>query len=103
MQVPAIGGPHVYEMAALVRGYLRAAHRRRPIIGLGLPGKAAAAMRDGANLVPDRAGGRRTWEDFLAERVGSPRDDSSRSTTEPMHTPADPRRDVRPSVDPHRR
>jgi hypothetical protein len=30
------------------------------------PGQAARAMREGANLAPDRAVGRRTWEDFLA-------------------------------------
>jgi hypothetical protein len=27
------------------------------------------AVRDGANLAPGRAVGRRTWEEFLAERV----------------------------------
>jgi hypothetical protein len=35
-----------------------------------LPGKAAAAYRQGANLAPDRAVGRRTWEEFLADRGG---------------------------------
>jgi uncharacterized protein YbjT (DUF2867 family) len=67
--VPAIGGPRAYDMAELVRGYLRAAGKHRPIIRVPLPGKAAAAIRDGANLAPDRAVGRRTWEDFLAARV----------------------------------
>lgn len=69
--VPEIGGPHVYEMADLVKSYLRATGRRRPILPLRLPGKAAAAFRDGANLAPDRAVGRRTWEEFLTDRVGS--------------------------------
>jgi nucleoside-diphosphate-sugar epimerase len=36
-------------------------------------GKAAGAFRAGANLAPDRAVGRRIWEDFLAARVSSPR------------------------------
>jgi len=67
--VPAIGGPRVYDMAELVDGYLRAAGKRRPIVRTPIPGKAAAAIRDGANLVPDRAVGRRTWEEFLAERL----------------------------------
>jgi uncharacterized protein YbjT (DUF2867 family) len=67
--VPAISGPRAYDMAELVRGYLRAAGKHRPIIRVPLPGKAAAAIRDGANLAPDRAVGRRTWEDFLAARV----------------------------------
>ena len=69
--VPEMGGPRVYEMAELLRGYLQATDRRRPIVPVWLPGKAAAAFRAGANLAPDRAVGRRTWEDFLAEHVGS--------------------------------
>src|SRR5438876_4480510 len=67
--VPAIGGPRVYDMAELIRGYLRASRRRRLLIRLPVPGKAASAIRDGANLAPDRAVGKRTWEDFLAARV----------------------------------
>jgi uncharacterized protein YbjT (DUF2867 family) len=69
--VPDMAGPRVYKMADLLRGYLRAVGKRRPIIPVWLPGKAARAFRAGANLAPDRAVGRRTWEDFLAERVSS--------------------------------
>lgn len=68
--VPAIGGPRIYEMADLVRSYLRASHRRRLILPMPVPGKAAAAIRAGANLAPERAVGQRTWEGFLAARVG---------------------------------
>jgi uncharacterized protein YbjT (DUF2867 family) len=67
--VPDIAGPRVYPMSDLLRGYLRAAGKRRPIVPVRLPGKAARAYRDGANLAPDRAVGHRTWEDFLAQRV----------------------------------
>jgi uncharacterized protein YbjT (DUF2867 family) len=67
--VPDMAGPRVYGMAELVRGYLRARRRHRPIVPVRLPGKAAAAFRAGANLAPDRAVGRRTWEGFLAEQV----------------------------------
>ncbi|HKA69945.1 MAG TPA: NAD(P)H-binding protein [Actinomycetes bacterium] len=70
--VPDLGGPRVYEMTALVRGYLRARGKRRPILPVRVPGRAAKAVRDGANLAPDRAVGRRTWEDFLAARVDTP-------------------------------
>lgn len=66
-----MGGPRVYAVAELLRSYLRAAHRHRPIFPVWLPGKAARAVKAGANLAPDRAVGRRTWEDFLAARVGS--------------------------------
>jgi uncharacterized protein YbjT (DUF2867 family) len=67
--VPDIGGPRVYTLPGLLRGYLRARGQRRPLVPVRLPGQAARAVRAGANLAPGRAVGRRTWEDFLAERV----------------------------------
>jgi uncharacterized protein YbjT (DUF2867 family) len=66
--VPDMAGPRIYETADLLRGYLRARGKRRPMMPVWLPGKAARAIRAGANLAPDRAVGHRTWEDFLAER-----------------------------------
>jgi len=77
---PAIAGPHIYDMSDLVRGYLRAAGKRRMIARMPIPGKAAAAIRDGANLAADRAVGRHTWEDFLAARVASTRPSVPHST-----------------------
>ena len=68
---PDIAGPRIYPMADLVRGYLRATGKRRPLLPLRLPGKAAAAIRAGAHLAPDRAGGLITWEEFLDARVGA--------------------------------
>jgi uncharacterized protein YbjT (DUF2867 family) len=67
--VPDIAGPRVYGVAELLRGYLRASHRHRLILPVRLPGKAARAVRAGANLAPERAVGHRTWEDFLTERL----------------------------------
>ena len=69
-RVADMGGPRIYPMADLLRDYLRATHRRRFILPVRQPGRAAGAYRDGANLAPDHAVGHRTWEDFLAERVG---------------------------------
>jgi uncharacterized protein YbjT (DUF2867 family) len=66
---PDMAGPRVYTVPGLLHGYLRARGKRRPMVPVPLPGKAARAVRAGANLAPDRAVGRRTWEDFLAERV----------------------------------
>jgi uncharacterized protein YbjT (DUF2867 family) len=71
-RVPDMGGPRVYEMAELMRGYLKAAGKRRPLLQMPTPGKAARAYRAGANLAPDHAVGRRTWEEFLIARLGSP-------------------------------
>ena len=76
--VPDIGGPKVYGMDEILRAYLRAAGKRRPLIPVWIPGKAARAIRAGANLTPERAVGRQTWEEFLAERVGSPSESRSR-------------------------
>ena len=67
--VPAIGGPRIYQMSDLVRGYLQAIGKKRLIVHMGLPGGAAQAVRNGANLAPDRAVGVRTWEDFLASEL----------------------------------
>ncbi|AUI50183.1 SDR family oxidoreductase [Arthrobacter crystallopoietes] len=68
--VPEMGGPQVHSLADLISGYLRATGRRRLIVPVRMPGGAARAFRNGANLAPDQAGGRRTWNDFLAARLG---------------------------------
>jgi uncharacterized protein YbjT (DUF2867 family) len=68
--VPDVAGPRVYTMTELLRSYLRATQRRRLIVPVKLPGKAARAVRAGAIIAPDHAVGRRSWEEFLTERVG---------------------------------
>lgn len=67
--VPDLAGPRVYGMGELVRSYLRATGKRRLLVPLRLGGGAYRAVRAGANLAPDHATGRRTWEQFLAEHV----------------------------------
>lgn len=67
--VPDLGGPRIYDMNDVMRSYLRAVDKRRPILPMWMPGRAARAFRDGANLSPDRAVGVRTWENFLADTV----------------------------------
>jgi uncharacterized protein YbjT (DUF2867 family) len=64
--VPDLAGPQVYSAADLMRGYLRATGRSRPILPVRLPGRAAAAVRAGATVAPEHAAGERTWEAFLA-------------------------------------
>lgn len=70
--VPDLAGPRIYEMVDLVRGYLQAIGKHRPILPVRIPGRAAAAFRAGANLAPDRAVGHRTWEEFLGGRANEP-------------------------------
>jgi hypothetical protein len=48
---------------------LAAAGKRRPLVPVRIPGRAARALRAGANLARDRAAGTRTWEEFLADRL----------------------------------
>jgi uncharacterized protein YbjT (DUF2867 family) len=67
--VEDMGGPRAYPLPDLIRGYLRATHKHRAIVHVRPPGAAARALREGANLTPEHAVGRRTWEDFLAERI----------------------------------
>jgi uncharacterized protein YbjT (DUF2867 family) len=64
-QAPDIAGPKIYDAEYLLRSYLRVIGKSRPILKIRMPGAAAAAIRSGANLAPDRAVGHRTWEDFL--------------------------------------
>jgi uncharacterized protein YbjT (DUF2867 family) len=67
--VSDMAGPRAYGMAELVRVYLKRTHRHRPLLPLWLPGKAARALRAGANLAPEHAVGKRTWEDYLSGRL----------------------------------
>ncbi|MET7385633.1 SDR family oxidoreductase [Streptomyces sp. NPDC005529] len=70
--VPDLAGPRVYALAELADGYaLARGRRRRPLLPVRIPGKAGRAYRAGDNLSLTGADtGRRTWEDFLAERLG---------------------------------
>ena len=68
---PDFGGPRVYPMGDLIRSYLTARGKRRPLLPLRLPGRAARAVRDGANLVQGGTTGGRTWEEYLAERFAA--------------------------------
>ena len=64
--VPDLAGPKIYTVAELVKSYLSAVGKRRPLVPVH---QAARALRAGANLAPDRAVGKRTWEEFLADRI----------------------------------
>lgn len=69
--VADIAGPSVYPMAELNRSYLKARGKHRLMVPVRIPGKAGKAYRAGANLALSGATvGARTWEEFLAERVG---------------------------------
>jgi uncharacterized protein YbjT (DUF2867 family) len=80
-RVPDLGGPQIRTATSLLRAYLHAAGRRRPILPIHLPGAVFAGYRHGGHLAPDHAVGRRTWEQFLAEQVDRSRSAGGGRTT----------------------
>jgi uncharacterized protein YbjT (DUF2867 family) len=64
-RVPDIGGPEVRTLPDLARSYLKATGRRRRIVEVPVPGKAARALCEGAQLAPDQTYGEVRWEEFL--------------------------------------
>ena len=71
-RVPDLAGPRVYATGDLIRSYLRERGAHRPLLSVPIPGKIGRAYRQGDNLAaPEADTGSRTWEDFLAERVGA--------------------------------
>jgi uncharacterized protein YbjT (DUF2867 family) len=69
-RVPDMGGPRVEGLDELMRTYLTAVRRRRPVLRLPLPGRTAAAYRAGRHLTPANATGVRSFTDDLLARVG---------------------------------
>jgi uncharacterized protein YbjT (DUF2867 family) len=69
-RVPDMGGPRVERLDDLMRTYLTALRRRRPVLRLPLPGRTAAAYRAGRHLTPANATGVRSFTDELLARVG---------------------------------
>lgn len=67
-RVPDFGGPEVLTAKDLARQWLRHAGKRRRVMGLPVPGKAAAGFRAGHNLAPGHREGTGTFRDFLARR-----------------------------------
>ncbi|WP_344180522.1 SDR family oxidoreductase [Kribbella lupini] len=67
---PELAGPQEERMGDLVRRYLAATARRRPVVELSIPGAWGRGMRDGS-LLP-KAGtrlGRQTFDEWLSART----------------------------------
>lgn len=71
-RVDDIGGPRVLAMDELARDALRHLGKRRALVPVRLPGGAARAYREGANLAPEHAVGVLTWDAFLRDRESVP-------------------------------
>jgi uncharacterized protein YbjT (DUF2867 family) len=72
--VPDLAGPRVYPLGDLLRSYLTAQDKHRPLLPLHMPGKAGKAYRAGDNLAltTHTHTGTRTWEQFLTEHTSQP-------------------------------
>lgn len=62
---PEMGGPEVREAIDFARIYLTATGKTRKLLPLKVPGATYRAYRAGGNLTPDRAVGKRTFENYL--------------------------------------
>jgi uncharacterized protein YbjT (DUF2867 family) len=69
--VAEFGGPRVYNTHELFRSYLRASGRRRPVLSVGLPGRAAKAVLRDAILSTGTEHGSATWEEYLDARASA--------------------------------
>jgi uncharacterized protein YbjT (DUF2867 family) len=72
-RVADMGGPEVRTAGELAGATMRAAGWHRRVVTAPLPGKTAAAFRDGHNLCPERAVGTGTFEAHLDARAGAGR------------------------------
>jgi len=68
-RVPDIGGPEVRTLANLTQAYLLAKGSKKRVVELPLPGKAARAFREGAQVAPASLWGDITWEEFLERHL----------------------------------
>ncbi|NLU73782.1 NAD(P)H-binding protein [Streptomyces sp. HNM0575] len=72
-RVADLGGPEVRTSRELAQLTLRAYGRRRPLLPVPLPGKAAHAYRSGHHLTPAHAVGRTTYAEYLVGAAASQR------------------------------
>jgi uncharacterized protein YbjT (DUF2867 family) len=85
--VADFAGPRIYGMDEMLRAYLSATGGRRWLVPVRMPGRAARAIRDGANLAPDHAVGALTWEDFLLQHVPQPANLAGPAPQQADHVP----------------
>jgi uncharacterized protein YbjT (DUF2867 family) len=77
-RVPDIGGPEVRTFPDLARSYLKTTGRHRRLVEVPVPGKAASALRKGAQLAPGQAYCEIRWEEFLSQTIQLKRDDGTK-------------------------
>jgi uncharacterized protein YbjT (DUF2867 family) len=69
-RLPDLGGPEIRLVRELAHQWLKATKRTRIIMPAPVVGRLRRRLRDGALCVPDRALGKKTFAEWLAERYG---------------------------------
>jgi uncharacterized protein YbjT (DUF2867 family) len=68
-RVPDFGGPEVRTAAQLARSYRGAKGLGKGVLEVPVPGGAARAFREGAQVAPGSARGTISWEEFLRRTI----------------------------------
>lgn len=71
-RLPDIGGPEVLQLSEIGRDYLRAAHKRRWLLRVPVPGARGKFLAEGTLCCPDRKVGTKTFAQWLAEMYPAP-------------------------------
>jgi uncharacterized protein YbjT (DUF2867 family) len=67
-RLPDFGGPEAMGLREAARLWREARGVKKPLLSIPLPGRAAAALRAGANTVPVGEHGTISWRDWLGHR-----------------------------------
>lgn len=71
-RLPDAGGPEVLQLSSIGRDYLRAAHKRRWMWRVPVPGASGRFLRAGSLCCPDHRVGTKTFAQWLAEKFPGP-------------------------------
>lgn len=69
-RLPDMAGPEVLTLEKIMGAWLDAKQLQRAVLKIPIPGKFAAATRQGLNTNPQQRCGKITWTDWLAENYG---------------------------------
>ncbi|HZU74542.1 MAG TPA: SDR family oxidoreductase [Acidimicrobiales bacterium] len=68
-RVEDMGGPQVLSLGDLAQTWSRRRGRPRRVVRLPLPGRAAAAFRQGLNTCPEHMTSGQTWDEYVSSTV----------------------------------
>jgi uncharacterized protein YbjT (DUF2867 family) len=68
-RAPDVGGPEIRTAGELARTYLDTLGHRKRLVEVPVPGRAARAWREGAQLCPEQKYGSIRWQEFVHETL----------------------------------